>query len=152
MEAAKRALEKGYTHYCPASGIPPLREAIAEEISRTRGIKVNPSQVAVTPGGKPIILFSILACVNAGDEVIYPNPGFPIYESVINIVGANPVPLPLREENGFRVDLDELKNFVNKNTRMLILNSAHNPTGGMLTMEDLEHIAEIASPYDFVIL
>ncbi len=152
IEAAKRALDLGQTHYCPASGIPPLREAIAEEISRTRGIKVNPSQVAVTPGGKPIILFSILACVNPGDEVIYPNPGFPIYESVINIVGAKPVPLPLREENGFRVDLGELRSLVNKRTRMLILNSAHNPTGGMLTKQDLEEIAEIVAPYDFMIL
>lgn len=152
IEAAKRALDAGHTHYCPPNGIPILREAIAEEISRTRGIKVNPSQVAVTPGGKPIILFSILACVNPGDEVIYPNPGFPIYESVINIFGAKPIPLPLREENEFRVDLDELKSLVNKRTRLLILNSAHNPTGGILRKQDIEEIAEIVAPYDFMIL
>jgi len=152
IEAAKRALDAGQTHYCPPNGIPILREAIAEEVSRTRGIKVSPSQVAVTPGGKPIILFSILACVNPGDEVIYPNPGFPIYESVINIFGAKPIPLPLREENEFRVDLDELKSLVNKRTRLLILNSAHNPTGGILRKQDIEEIAEIVAPYDFMIL
>jgi aspartate/methionine/tyrosine aminotransferase len=152
IEAAKRALDAGHTHYCPPSGIPILREAIAEQVSRTRGIQVNPDQVAVTPGGKPIVLFSLLACVNPGDEVIYPNPGFPIYESVINIFGAKPVPLPLREENAFRVDLDELKSLVSKKTRMLILNSAHNPTGGILTKQDLEKVAEIVSPYDFMIL
>jgi aspartate aminotransferase len=152
IEAAKRALDAGQTHYCPAAGIPALREAIAEEVSQTRGIAVKPSQVAVTPGGKPIILFSILACVNPGDEVIYPNPGFPIYESVINIVGAKPVPLPLREENAFRVDVDELRRLVTKRTKLLILNSAHNPTGGMLSKKDLENIAEIAAPHDFVIL
>jgi aspartate aminotransferase len=152
IEAAKRALDAGQTHYCPPLGIPILREAIAEEVSRTRGIKVNPSQVAVTPGGKPIILFSILACTNPGDEVIYPNPGFPIYESVINVFGAKPVPIPLREENEFRVDLDELKTLVNQRTKLLILNSAHNPTGGILRRQDLEEIAEIVAPYDFMIL
>lgn len=152
IEAAKRALDEGHTHYCPATGIPQLREAIAEEVSRTRGINVRPSQVAVTPGAKPIILFSILACVNQDDEVIYPNPGFPIYESVIKIVGAKPVPLPLREENGFRVDLDELRRLVGPRTKMLILNSAHNPTGGMLSRNNLETIAEIVAPYDLVIL
>lgn len=152
IEAAKRALDEGHTHYCPAAGIPQLREAIAEEVSRTRGINVRPSQVAVTPGAKPMILFSILACVNQDDEVIYPNPGFPIYESVIKIVGAKPVPLPLREENGFRVDFDELRRLVSPRTKMLILNSAHNPTGGMLSRNDLETIAEIVAPYDLVIL
>ncbi len=152
IEAAKRALDEGQTHYCPAAGIPKLRELIAEEVSRTRGISVKPSQVAVTPGGKPVILFSILACVNPGDEVIYPNPGFPIYESVIKIVGAKPMPLPLREQNAFRIDLDELRSLVNKRTKMLILNSPHNPTGGMLTKEDLEAIAEIAEPFHFAIL
>jgi aspartate aminotransferase len=152
IEAAKRALDAGHTHYCPPTGIPILREAIAEQVSRTRGIPVNPDQVAVTPGGKPIILFSILACVNPGEEVIYPNPGFPIYESVIKIFGAKPVPLPLREENEFRVDLDELKSLVNKKTRLLILNSAHNPTGGILTKKNIEEIAEIVRPFDFMIL
>jgi aspartate aminotransferase len=152
VEAAKRALDAGQTHYCPAAGIPALREAIAEEVSRTRRITVTPSQVAVTPGGKPIILFSILACVNPGDEVIYPNPGFPIYESVIKIVGAKPVPLPLREENSFRIDLDELRSLVSRRTKLLIINSPHNPTGSMLTENDFEEIARIAQPYDFVIL
>jgi aspartate aminotransferase len=152
IEAAKRALDAGHTHYCPPSGIPILREAIAEQVSRTRGIQVNPDQVAVTPGGKPIILLSILACVNPGEEVIYPNPGFPIYESVIKIFGAKPIPLPLREENEFRVDLDELKSLVNTRTRLLILNSAHNPTGGILRKQDLEQIAEIVAPHDFMVL
>jgi len=151
-EAAVRALRQGHTHYGPAAGLPALREAIAEEISRTRGIPVRPSQVAVTPGAKPILFFCILAIVDEGDEVIYPNPGFPIYESVINFVGGIPRPLPLREEKEFSFDVDELRSLVTDRTKMIILNSPQNPTGGVLSRSDLEAIAEMVEGRDIWIL
>jgi aspartate/methionine/tyrosine aminotransferase len=152
VEAAIKALREGQTHYTPAAGIPQLREAIAEEISTTRGIEVNPGQVVVTPGGKPIMFFTILALCEKGDEVIYPNPGFPIYESMINFVGATPVPVPLLMEKDFRFDIEEFKGLVSPKTKMIILNSPHNPTGGMLTREDLEAIAEAAIEHDVMVL
>jgi len=151
-EAAVKALHNGYTHYGPAAGLPQLREAIAEETSRTRGIPVEPSNVVVTPGAKPIMFFSLLACINEGDEVIYPNPGFPIYESVINFIGAKAVPIPLREEMEFRFDLDELRHLITARTRMIVLNSPHNPTGGVLTEEDLQEIARLAQEHDLIVL
>src|SRR3972149_4667343 len=141
------ALNNGYTHYGPSAGLPELREVIAREVSQTRGIEAKSSQVVVTPGAKPIMFFAILALVDSEDEVIYPNPGFPIYESVINFLGAKAVPIPLREENQFRLDLDELKKLINSKTRLLILNSPHNPTGGVLTQEDLKAIAEMVLRY-----
>jgi len=141
------ALNNGYTHYGPSAGLPELREVIAREVSQTRGIEAKSSQVVVTPGAKPIMFFAILALVDSEDEVIYPNPGFPIYESVINFLGAKAVPIPLREENRFRLDLDELKKLINPKTRLLILNSPHNPTGGVLTQEDLKAIAEMVLKY-----
>jgi aspartate aminotransferase len=150
--AAVRALEEGWTHYTPAAGIPALREAIADYIRRTRGIPVGPEHVVVVPGGKPIMFFAILALVEEGDEVIYPNPGFPIYESMIRFVGARPVPLRLRMENEFRVDVEELASLITPRTRMLILNSPANPTGGVLTREDLEAIAELCLKHDLVVL
>jgi aspartate aminotransferase len=150
--AAVRALEEGWTHYTPAAGIPALREAIADYIRRTRGIPVGPEHVVVVPGGKPIMFFAILALVEEGDEVIYPNPGFPIYESMIRFVGARPVPLRLRMENEFRVDVEELARLITPRTRMLILNSPANPTGGVLTREDLEAIAELCLKHDLVVL
>jgi aspartate/methionine/tyrosine aminotransferase len=150
--AAVRALEEGWTHYTPAAGIPALREAIADYIRRTRGIPVGPENVVVVPGGKPIIFFAILAIVEEGDEVIYPNPGFPIYESMIRFVGARPVPLRLRMENEFRVDVEQLARLITPRTRMLILNSPANPTGGVLTREDLEAIAELCLKHDLVVL
>ena len=150
--AAVRALEEGWTHYTPAAGIPALREAIADYIRRTRGIPVGPENVVVVPGGKPIMFFAILALVEEGDEVIYPNPGFPIYESMIRFVGARPVPLRLRMENEFRVDVEELARLITPRTRMLILNSPANPTGGVLTREDLEAIAELCLKHDLVVL
>jgi aspartate aminotransferase len=150
--AAVRALEEGWTHYTPAAGIPALREAIADYIRRTRGIPVGPEHVVVVPGGKPIMFFAILAMVEEGDEVIYPNPGFPIYESMIRFVGARPVPLRLRTENEFRVDVEELARLITPRTRMLILNSPANPTGGVLTREDLEAIAELCLKHDLVVL
>ncbi len=151
-EAGIQALKDGYTHYNPSAGLPELREVIAKEISRTRKINVNPDQVVVTPGGKPIIFFSILALINEEDEVIYPNPGYPIYESVINFIGAKAVPIQLREENDFRLDTDELKKLVTDKTKMIIINSPHNPTGGILTRDDLKAIAEIALSKDIFVL
>lgn len=141
-EAAIKALRGGYTHYVPAAGIPELRNAIAEQLSKSRGIDVDPEEVVVTPGAKPIIFFSILACVEPGDEVMYPNPGFPIYESMINFVGAKPIPMPLKEENHFKIDNHDTVNKITKKTKMIILNSPENPTGGVLSKDNLEAIAD----------
>ncbi|HNR96495.1 MAG TPA: aminotransferase class I/II-fold pyridoxal phosphate-dependent enzyme, partial [Anaerolineae bacterium] len=127
IEAACKALHGGYTHYGPAAGLPALREAVAAEVSRSRKIKVTPDQVVVTPGGKPIMFYTILALAEKGDEVMYPNPGFPIYESMINFVGAKPVPLPLLEEREFRVDTEYLRKKITKKTKLIIINSPHNP-------------------------
>jgi len=152
-EAAVKALYSGYTHYVPAAGIPKLREAIAEYISKTRRIEVAPEEVVVTPGAKPAIFFTILACVNPGEEVLYPNPGFPIYESVIKFVGGKPVPIPLKEENDFRPDHEYIKSKITRKTKMIILNFPENPTGGILTREDLKVIADcIANRDDIVVL
>ena len=151
-EAAVKALYEGYTHYVPSAGIPELRETIAEYISKTRRIKVEPEEVVVTPGAKPIMFFAILACVNPGEEVLYPNPGFPIYESIINFVGAKPVPIPLLEENDFRMDHEYVKRKITKKTKMIILNSPENPTGGILTKEDLKVIADCISNRDDVLV
>ncbi|RKY86472.1 pyridoxal phosphate-dependent aminotransferase [candidate division KSB1 bacterium] len=151
-EAAKKALDEGWTHYGPANGLPELRKAIAEEVSKTRGIPVDPDEVVVTPGAKPIMFFTILALVNEGDEVIYPNPGFPIYESVINFVNAKAVPIPLREENEFRFDINEFKSLVTEKTRMVIINSPQNPTGGVLTKEDLVEIANTVKNKNIMVL
>ena len=141
-EAAIKALKAGYTHYVPAAGIPELRTAIAEYLSKSRGVNVDPDEVVVTPGAKPIIFFSILACVEPGDEVLYPNPGFPIYESMVNFLGAKPVPMPLKEENDFAIDNDDTADKITKKTKMIILNSPGNPSGGVLTKDNLEAIAD----------
>jgi aspartate/methionine/tyrosine aminotransferase len=151
-EAAFRAMKDGYTGYGPAAGLLELREVVAEHISTTRGIEINPDEVVVTPGAKPIIFFTLLALVNEGDEVIYPDPGFPIYESVINFVGAKGIPLPLREEVDFRFHIDDLVDAISERTRLLIINSPQNPTGGLLTNEELEAIAELANKHDFYVL
>ncbi|NWF86946.1 pyridoxal phosphate-dependent aminotransferase [Candidatus Bathyarchaeota archaeon] len=151
-EAAVKALYSGYTHYVPSAGIPEFRETIAEYISKTRKIKAEADEVVVTPGAKPIMFFAILACVNQGEEVMYPNPGFPIYESVINFVGAKPVPLPLKEENDFRLDLEDFKKKVTKKTKMIILNSPENPTGGVLTKDYLKAIADCIEDRDDVLV
>ena len=150
--AAKQALDEGYTHYGPAAGLPELRDAIAEEVERTRGVPTNRDQVVVTPGAKPIMFFSILACVDERDEVLYPNPGFPIYESVIRFVGARPVPIPLLEEKGFSFAVEDLRERISPKTRMIILNSPGNPTGGVLPKSDLEAIAELAVENDAIVL
>jgi aspartate/methionine/tyrosine aminotransferase len=151
-EAAKKALDEGYTHYGPSAGMPEVREVIAKEISRTRNIQVTPDQVVVTPGAKPIIFYTIFSLVNEGDEVIYPNPGFPIYESVIQFLGGKAVPIKLREENDFRLDTDELKKLVTDKTKLIIINSPQNPTGGILTRDDLKAIADIAISNDLYVL
>ncbi len=152
IEAASDALHKGWTHYGPSAGLPTLREAIAEDVSRSRRIKVTPDEVVVVPGGKPIIFFSILALVEEGDEVIYPNPGFPIYESMINFLGAKAVPIKLREERDFRLDVNELKALITDRTKLIILNSPQNPTGGVLTKEDIRDIAEVIGERDIFVL
>ncbi len=152
IEAACSALHNGFTHYGPAAGLPQLREAIAEDISRSRGVSVNANQVVVTPGGKPIMFFVIMALAGPGDEVIYPNPGFPIYESVINFAGATAVPVPLREERDFRIDVAELERLVSPRTRLIIINSPHNPCGSTLSVEDLKAIADIAKKHDIMVM
>lgn len=151
-DAARKAIYDGYTHYSPSAGILPLRESIARYISESRGIKVVPEEVVVTPGAKPIIFDSVLSCINEGDEVIYPNPGYPIYESIINFIGGKPVPLRLLEEKGFGFAAEELKTKITPRTKMIIVNSPQNPTGGILSQDDLETIAEIAIQADLWVL
>ncbi len=152
IDAACDALHKGYTHYGPSAGLPELREVIARHVSDTRRIGVTPDEVVVVPGGKPIIFFSILALAEDGDEVIYPNPGFPIYESMINYVGAKAVPIRLREELDFRLDVDELTGLINDRTRLIILNSPQNPTGGVLEKQDIEAVARAIGDRDIMVL
>jgi aspartate aminotransferase len=150
--AAVDALRKGWTHYGPSAGLPDLRQAIAEEVSRSRGVEVRSEEVVVVPGGKPIIFFTILALADVGDEVIYPNPGFPIYESVIQFVGAHPVSLRLREERDFGLDLEELKSLISDRTRLIILNSPHNPTGGVLSQQDIHGVAQAIGDRNIMVL
>lgn len=144
-EAAKQALDAGATHYGPSAGLPELREAIARHVSETRGVSVAPDEVVVTPGAKPIMFFTILALVGDGDEAIYPNPGFPIYESVIRFAGGVPVPIPLREEAGFGFDMSELERRLSPRTRLIIINSPQNPTGGVLDRGQIERVASLAA-------
>lgn len=152
IDAGVAALRSGQTHYTPAAGIPELRQAIAGYIAQTRGVPCEMERVVVTPGGKPIMFFTILALVQAGDEVIYPDPGFPIYESVINFTGATPVPLTLREDRDFGFDVDELKSLVSERTRLVIINSPHNPTGGIIGDEALAELSRLAVEHDFLVL
>jgi aspartate/methionine/tyrosine aminotransferase len=152
VEAAVQALHKGWTHYGPSAGLPELRQAIAEEVSRTRGVQVKSDEVVVVPGGKPIIFFTILALCDAGDEVIYPNPGFPIYESMINYVGARPVPIRLQEQKDFSFDVDELATLITDRTKLIIINSPHNPTGGVLTRQDIRDIAGVIGDRNILVL
>ena len=152
VNAGIEALRRGRTHYSPAAGIPELRQAIADDVSRTRGVELSPARVIVTPGAKPIMFFSLLALIEDNDEVIYPNPGFPIYESVIEFSGAKAVPLPLKEEKGFRFDIEDLEALVTERTRLIVINSPQNPTGGVLTREDLQAIAAIARRHDIWVL
>lgn len=151
-KAAIEAINNGYSHYSPSPGIPELRTSIANYMSKTRGLKYTADEVVVTPGGKPVMFFVILALVNEGDEVIYPNPGFPIYESMINFVGGKPVPIQLREDKNFALDTEELRKLITDKTKLLIMNSPQNPTGGILTKEDIIKIADIIKDKDITIL
>ena len=151
-EAAFKAMKDGHTGYGPSAGLLEFREVIAEHISQTRGVEIHPDEVTVTPGAKPIIFFTILALVNEGDEVIYPNPGFPIYESVIDFIDGKAVPLPLREEVGFGFRIEDLEAAISDRTKLLIINSPQNPTGGTLAKSDLEAIADLATKHNFYVL
>jgi aspartate/methionine/tyrosine aminotransferase len=151
-QAAIQAIQDGYTHYGPTPGLPILREAIAEVVSQSRGIPVSPEEVIVTPGAKPIMFFTLLALAQAGDEVIYPNPSFPIYESMINFVGATPVPIPLLEANGFSFDMARFEASLSPRTKLIILNSPGNPTGGVLPRSDLQRIAAAALKRNIMVL
>jgi aspartate/methionine/tyrosine aminotransferase len=151
-EAAKRALDAGATHYAPFPGIPELRTAIADDVTKRKGFPADPSQVFVTVGGKGVMLYAILGLVDPGDEVIVPDPGYPIYESLTRFVGATAVPIPIRMENQFRLDVEELARLITPRTRLLIINSPANPTGGVLTRADLERIAELAEEHDLWVM
>jgi aspartate/methionine/tyrosine aminotransferase len=152
VEAGARALKSGATHYGPSAGIPELRQAIAEESTRFRGVRATPEMVVVTPGAKPIMFFVILALVDEGDEVLYPNPGFPIYESMIRYIGGNPVPVRLLEEKAFTLDVDQLCSKVSPRTRLIILNYPHNPTGGTIPESGLRAIADVAAKHGVPVL
>src|SRR5205823_10651935 len=152
IDAACDALHKSFTHYGPSAGLPQLRKVIAQHVSETRRINVIPEEVVIVPGGKPIIFFGILALVEDGDEVIYPNPGFPIYESMVHYVGARAVPIRLREEKDFGFDIDELAGLITDRTRLIILNSPHNPTGGVLQKQDIRDIAEAIGERNIMVL
>ena len=152
ISAGADAMHKGFTHYGPSAGLPQLREAIAQYVSQTRRVEVSPDEVVVVPGGKPIIFFSILSLADEGDEVIYPNPGFPIYESMINYVGAKAVPIRLREEMDFRLDVDELAALITDRTRLIIINSPQNPTGGVLEKKDIDGVARAIGDRNIMVL
>ncbi len=152
VEAAVEALRAGQTHYVPAPGIPPLREAVADFLERTGRMRVSPDRVIVTPGAKPIMFFTILALCGEGDEVLYPDPSFPMYESITAFAGAVGVPVPLREQGEFRIDTDELERLVTDRSKLLIINSPHNPCGSSLTREDCAAIADIAQRHDLIVL
>jgi aspartate/methionine/tyrosine aminotransferase len=151
-DAAKRAIDAGWTHYAPPLGLPALRDAIAADATTRKGFEVPPERVVVTPGAKPIMFFAMLALIDDGDEVIYPDPGFPIYESMSRYAGGRPVPLPIRQEHGFRADLEELASLITPRTRLLVINSPANPTGGIFTREDIGRIAALAREHDLVVL
>lgn len=151
-EAAKKALDEGWTHYGPTQGYPELRSAIADHVSATRGIQVSPEQVCVVPGGKPILFFAMLALVEPGDEVILPDPGFPIYRSIVRFLGAVPVPIPLLEHRGFAFDIDALQRGLTNRTKLLILNSPQNPTGGIIPEEQIREIAHLIRDRDLTVI
>jgi aspartate/methionine/tyrosine aminotransferase len=152
IEAAVDALHKGWTHYGPSAGLPELRQTIADYVTRTRGVKVSAEEVVVVPGGKPIIFFTILALINEGDEVIYPNPGFPIYESMIHYVDGKAIPIRLREDHDFSLDVNELTALITDRTRLIILNSPQNPTGGVMQRKDVEQVAKIIGDRNILVL
>ncbi len=151
-DVAEKAIRDGYTHYGPSAGLPQARAAFAQYVQETRGADVSADQVVITPGAKPIIFFTMLALLDAGDEVIYPNPGFPIYESMIDYIGAKRVPVMLSEKSGFSFDVDHLASLVTPRTKLLVLNSPHNPTGGVLSRDAVARVAELAVKHDFYVL
>ena len=151
-QAAIKSIQAGDTHYTPSAGILPLRESIAQYMTRTRGVNFDADEVVMMPGGKPVMFYSIIALVDEGDEVIYPNPGFPIYESMIKFMGGKPVPIPLKEEKGFAFDPEDLRKLITDKTKLLIINTPQNPTGGILTKEDIIKIADIIKDKDIWIL
>src|SRR5579872_3834997 len=151
VEAGVDALQQGFTHYAPSAGIPELRQAVAEEVARTRGVPCSPEEVVIVPGAKPVVFYTIMSLLEEGDEAIYPNPGFPAYESVINFSGAKAVPIPLREENDFRLDPNELARLITDRTRLVVLNSPHNPTGGVLSEQDVRDIAAAIGDRDIMV-
>jgi len=152
IDAAIEALHQGWTHYGPSAGLPELRQTIAGYISQTRGVKVTSDEVVVVPGGKPVIFFTILALVDEGDEVIYPNPGFPIYQSMVDYIGGNAVPIRLREDRDFSLDVDELASLITDHTKLIILNSPHNPTGGVLNRQEIHDIAAAIGDRNVMVL
>jgi len=152
VEAAERAIRDGYTHYTPAGGIMPAREAVAQWIHRTYEAKVHPEQVVLVPGSKNVLLFAMLALIDPGHEVILPDPGYPIYSSLVRLAGGVSVPIPLREKHQFRLDIEELKSKITPRTRMIIINSPQNPTGGVLSTRDLEQISDLAMTHDLYVL
>jgi aspartate aminotransferase len=152
VDAGKQALDQGWTHYGPTQGLPELREAIASYICRTRGIKTGAENVCVVPGGKPIMFYVLMALLEPGDEAIYPNPGFPIYESMINFLGAKAVPIPLVEDRGFSFDLNVFKDSLTPKTKLVVLNSPHNPTGGVIPADDVRAIADLVRDRDLLVL
>jgi len=152
IEAGVSALHHGWTHYGPSAGLPELRQTIADYVARTRNVKVSSDEVVVVPGGKPIIFFTILALIDEGDEVIYPNPGFPIYESMVHYVGGKAVPIRLHEDRDFSVDVNELASLITDRTRLIILNSPQNPTGGMMSRRDVEQIAQAIGDRNIMVL
>ena len=152
VEAAIGAMQNGYTHYAPASGIFEAREAVAGFVSRMLGAQVDPAEVVLVPGSKNVLLFTLLACIEPGDEVILPDPGYPAYASQVNFIGAVPKPVTLREESGFRMDLDELASLITPKTRMLIINTPQNPTGGVLTEEDVDFVCDLAHKHDLLVV
>jgi len=152
VAAGVKALESGWTHYGPSAGLPELREAVARYVGHTRGVEVCPEEVVIVPGGKPIIFFVALALLEPGDEVLYPSPGYPIYESMIDFLGAKPVPIHVREEHEFRLDIDEFSESITDRTKLIILNSPHNPTGGVLDEGDVRDIAEAIGERNILVL
>ncbi|MBV9146349.1 MAG: pyridoxal phosphate-dependent aminotransferase [Acidobacteria bacterium] len=152
VDAGVKALRGGWTHYGPSAGLPALREGIAQYVSSTRRVRISPDEVVVVPGGKPIIFFVILALADEGDEVIYPNPGFPIYESMVNFVGAKAVPVPLREDRAFGFSAQDLADRITERTKLIILNSPHNPTGGVLDEKEIREIARVIGQRDILVL
>jgi aspartate/methionine/tyrosine aminotransferase len=152
IDAGIKAIHDGYTHYSPSAGLPALRQAVAEEVTKTHGVPVVAEEVVIVPGGKPTIYFTFMSLVEEGDEVIYPNPGFPIYESLINFTGAKAVPLQMREERNFRLDPNELADLITDRTKLIVLNSPHNPTGSMTTEQDIKDIAAAIGDRDIMVL